>query len=91
MDIFSLIQVEPVTEPRIGEPLRDQEVVKHRKIDKNWRNWLNDYVIYASVVLQMYLNKAVALFKYLDVIHRAFMDYTELAWASYDEHFRLRT
>lgn len=90
VDIFSLLQVEPEPVQRIGEPLRDQEVVRQRKIDKNWTNWLNGYFIYASVVLQMYPSKAVALFKYADIIHRAFRDYSGPAWASYDQHFRLR-
>lgn len=53
---------------RIGEPLQDQKVLKYRKINKNWMNWLiNGYVIYASVVLQMYPNKEVALLRFQEL------------------------
>lgn len=85
--MFSLLQVQPELVERVVEPLWHQEVVKRRKINKNW---LNGYIIYASVVLQMYPNKAVALFKYLDIINWVFRDYTGLAWTSDDEHFMLR-
>lgn len=90
VDIFSLLQMEPEPVAKVGDPVWDQETVKKCKIDKNWTNWLNGYVIFASVVLQMYPTQATILFKYLDIIHRAFRDYTGPAWIHYDDHFRLQ-
>lgn len=87
VDMFNLLQVEPEPVLKLGDPIKDSETTKKGKIDKNWMNWLNGFVIYASVLLQMYPNKAIALFKSLDFFYRAFRDYNEPAWSSYDEYF----
>lgn len=39
----------------------------------------------------MHPNKITALFKYLDIIYKAFCDYIGTACLSYNQHFCLRT
>lgn len=53
VDIFSLLHTEPETVPKVGEPACDQEVMRKRKIDRNWTNWLYGYAIYIAVVVQL--------------------------------------
>lgn len=57
--LFSLLQTEPEPVPRPGDPIRDSETMRRRKIDKNWTNWLNSLVIYAPALLQMYPNNNI--------------------------------
>lgn len=47
-------------------------MVKKRKIDKNWNNWLMGYIIYMAVVIQLQPTKVPALPKYLDVVYNAY-------------------
>ncbi|XP_078515108.1 uncharacterized protein LOC144773922 [Lissotriton helveticus] len=53
-------------------------------------NWTSAFLIYASVYCQKYLDRAVALFKYMDIIRKAQMQFGGFAWLSYDEEFRAR-
>lgn len=75
---------------KVGEPVRDQEVVWKNKIDKNCTNWLYNYTIYVGVVVELYPKKADALTKHQDIIHRALRDFGGQAWLIYDENFKLR-
>lgn len=90
VDLFSLLHTEPEPVPKVGEPERDQETVKKRKIDRNWTNWLYGYCIYMAVVVQLHPKKAPALIKYLDIVHRTMRDFGGQAWLQYDQNFRLR-
>lgn len=90
IDMFSLLHTEPEPVPKVGEPVRDTELTRRRKIDRNWTNWLYGYTIYMAVVTQIYPKKAGALIKYLDIIHRTLRDFGGQAWLHYDENFRRR-
>lgn len=63
VDIFSLMDTESKPVPKVGEPMRDQEVMHKRKVDRNWTNWLYSYAIYMAVVVQMYPKKIGTLIK----------------------------
>lgn len=76
--------------PKVGDPVRDDEVVRKRKIDRNWTNWLYGYTIFMAVVIQIRPKRAGALIKYLDIIHRTLRDFGGQAWHHYDDHFRCR-
>lgn len=69
VDVFSLLHTEPEPVLQVRDVQKDQEQLKKCKIDRNFTNWLYEYSIYMMVVLQMHPQKALALIKYIDLIH----------------------
>ncbi|KAJ1179232.1 hypothetical protein NDU88_004467, partial [Pleurodeles waltl] len=53
-------------------------------------NWTSAFLIFASIYCEKYPDRAIALFKYMDIIRKAQMHFGGFAWLSYDEEFRAR-
>lgn len=79
VDLFRLFHKEPEPEVKLGDPAPDPQLVRKRKIDKNWNNWLTHYLIYTAVVIQMQPAQAGPFLKYLDIVYRAYREYSGLA------------
>ncbi|XP_053159419.1 uncharacterized protein LOC128347977 isoform X2 [Hemicordylus capensis] len=90
VDIFSLLFREPEVKHKEGESCKDHAVTKRKPVEKSWNNWLSGFTIYMGVVIPAQPARALALVKYMDIIHRAVSDFAGNAWVRYDENFRMR-
>ncbi|XP_060635367.2 uncharacterized protein [Anolis sagrei] len=82
IDLFSLLFREP-------DESDDEENMKKREIDQIFPNWLNGFMIYAVVITKAYPTRGCSLFKYLNIIHNTYVDYSGNAWLLYDKRFRM--
>ena len=91
VDVFELLNrtVEKADFDKADEA--DKERLKRKKPERNWTNWLSGYLIYAGVIVKSQPWRAQSLFQYLDIIHRAFLDFAGMAWLRYDQAFRMRS
>lgn len=69
---------------------RDKEILKKRKLEKTWANWLPGYLIYAGGLAMGYPGHCTPFLQYLDVVYKAFTCFTGMAWMHDDEQFRMR-
>lgn len=54
-----------------------KEVLKKRKVDRTWANWLSVFLIYASVIVREHPKRGMALFQYLVIVYKAFSCFSE--------------
>lgn len=52
---------------------KEKEVLKKKKVDETWANWLSGFLIYAGVILREHLTKRAVLSQYLDRSHSGHM------------------
>ncbi|XP_053152458.1 uncharacterized protein LOC128345096 [Hemicordylus capensis] len=90
VDIFHLLFREPEPALKEWEQKKEETKPKHKPVEHNWANWLSGYTVYMGVMLQVHTSKGPALVKYMDIIHRGYMDFMGNAWERYDRSFRLR-
>ena len=57
---------------------------------KSIEEWTDAFIIYASIICTRYPEKGIELFKYMSVIRDASKHFSNTAWKTYDEQFRLR-
>lgn len=70
---------------------KEKEMLKCRKVDRNWSNWVAGFLIYAGVIAKMQPWRATTLFQYFDMIYKAFTGFSGHAYLQYDEEFRIWT
>lgn len=69
-------------------------IESRQKISKqtiqNIDEWTDAFLIFASVYLQTFPEKAIEILKYMSVIREAATRYSTKSWVEYDQQFRLR-
>lgn len=87
IDLFSLLnnEIDPAT---IKYDDQEKERIKKKKPDRSWSNWLPAFYAYAGILAGAKPELGAALFKYADLIYRAYTDFYGPAWLAYDEEFR---
>ncbi|KAJ1145794.1 hypothetical protein NDU88_012078 [Pleurodeles waltl] len=73
-----------------GSKEEEYELAKRPRVPVTIENWTAAFLIYASVYYERHPEREVALFKYMDVIRKAYLNFGGYAWAQYDEEFRAR-
>lgn len=54
-------------------------------------NWLPAFIMYTGIISKARQESGAALFKYLDLIYRAYVDFPGPVWLPYDENIRADT
>ncbi|XP_078502436.1 uncharacterized protein LOC144756516 [Lissotriton helveticus] len=88
VDVFKLLHRE--VQAKEGSKEEEWELTRRPRVPVTMENWTSAFLIFASVYCQRYLDRAIALFKYMDIIRKAQMQFGGFAWLSYDEEFRAR-
>lgn len=70
--------------------LETRALASSKDVVPNIEKWTDAFLIYTSVYLKRYPNKAQELLQYINLIREAASHSTNFAWRSYDEQFRLR-
>lgn len=68
----------------------EKEILKQRKVDRVWENWLAGYLIYAEIIARANPWKGATLLQYLDIIYKAYSYFTRPCWLQYGEEFHKR-
>ncbi|KAL8185445.1 UNVERIFIED_CONTAM: hypothetical protein K2H54_051914 [Gekko kuhli] len=85
--MFTLLFRDVEVKASVRDDPREFEKIQQMQIDKNFDNWLSAYTIYMGVVMQVHRGHSSELVKYLDLIHRAYKEYSGAAWLCYNERF----
>ena len=70
--------------------LETRSLASSKDVVPNIEKWTDAFLIFTSVYLKRYPNKAQELLQYINLIREAASHSTNFAWRSYDEQFRLR-
>ncbi|KAJ1197250.1 hypothetical protein NDU88_001112 [Pleurodeles waltl] len=70
-----------------GSKEEEHELAKRPKMRVTVGNWIVAFLICASIYCKKYLVCSVALFKYIDVIRKAYISYGGYARMQYDDEF----
>lgn len=87
--LFSLLyrQVEKKDKDLMDD--REEEVLKLRRVDGIWSNWLAGFLIY-RVTAKANPWRAATFIQYMDVIYKAYSYFPGLGWLQYDEEFWMK-
>ncbi|XP_078527935.1 uncharacterized protein LOC144802402 [Lissotriton helveticus] len=66
VDVFQLLHRE--VQAKEGSKEEEWELTRHPRVPVTMENWTSAFLIFASVYCQKYLDRAIALFKYMDVV-----------------------
>ncbi|XP_067323632.1 uncharacterized protein [Anolis sagrei] len=88
IDMFSLYFRELDKKEKEDLDEERKEKLKNRRVERNWKNWIACYTIYASLLVEAHPYRAKALFKYQNIIYGAYVNYTGQVWLVYDSRFR---
>lgn len=86
IDLLSLLPSQKEYYSHIEKEKLDNN--KKKTIARTFNNWLQAFVIYASVVCKRFPELSPGLFQHVDVILEAYRSFGGLAWYFYDESFR---
>lgn len=73
----------------VNDSIESRQKISKQTI-KNIDEWTDAFLIYSSVYLQKFPEKAIEILKYMSVIREAATRYPTSAWVDYDQQFRLR-
>lgn len=90
VDLFSILyhKVEKNDKDLLDD--KEKEILRKRKIEQMWTNWLSGYLVYAWVIVQEHPDRGPALFQYMDIIYKVYLNFASDCWLQYDEDFRIR-
>lgn len=90
MDLFSLLYQELEKKDKDLLDDKGKEILKKRKIGRNWTNWLFGFLVYTGIIVCAYPDRRLALFQYLDIIYNAYLNFASGCWLQHDEDFGIR-
>lgn len=75
VDLFSLLyrEVEKKDKDLLAD--RKKEILRKRKIEPNWTNWLSGYLVYTRVIVREHRDRDPSLFQYLDIVYKAYLNF----------------
>ena len=85
MDIFSLLNRESEKREKDKVDVMEKERSHRNKPNRSRVNWRLAFIIYAGIIIKVQPWRAFSLFKQLDLIYRAYMDFPGHAWLLYNE------
>lgn len=88
VDVFKLLHRD--IQAKEGFKEEEWELARRPRVPRNIENWTAAFFIYASVYCEKHQDRAIAMFKYMDIIRKAYLHFIGFAWLSYDEDFRAR-
>ncbi|KAJ1181523.1 hypothetical protein NDU88_006730 [Pleurodeles waltl] len=88
VDVFRLLHRD--IQAKEGSKEEEWELARRPRVPITMDNWTSAFLIYASIYCKKYADRAIAMFKYKDIIRKAQMHFGGFAWLSYDEEFRAR-
>ena len=88
VDVFKLLHRDLLSKE--GSKEEEWELARRPRVPKTIENWTSAFLIYASIYCEQHADRAVAIFKYMDIIRKAQMHFSGYAWLDYDEEFRAR-
>lgn len=86
IDILSLLPSQKEYYSCIDKDKLDED--KKRLVARTFNNWLQAFMIYASIMCERIPERSPGLFQHMDVILEAYRNVGGLAWFYYDESFR---
>ncbi|KAJ1217749.1 hypothetical protein NDU88_005339 [Pleurodeles waltl] len=87
VDVFKLLHTD--IQAKEGSKEEEWELARRPRVLITMDNWTSAFLIYASIYCERFLDRAIAMFKYMDIIRKAQLHFGGFAWLNYDE-FRAR-
>ena len=87
VDVFDLLNRKIEDKKKDKEEEREREKLCWCKSDRCWANCLPVFFIYVGTVVFAYLQRALALIQYMDLIYKAYVDFPGHVCLLYDEGF----
>ncbi|KAJ1108239.1 hypothetical protein NDU88_005620 [Pleurodeles waltl] len=84
VDVFKLLHRD------IQAKEEEWKLARRPRVPITMDNWTSAVLIFASIYCEKYPDRAIALFKYMDIIRKSQLHFGGFAWLSYDEEFRAR-
>lgn len=88
LDLLSLLPLSEDSFQRAGGHDDKAEEDRRQPINRTFNNWLQTFLIFASVTCEKFPEKSPGLFQHLDIILVAYKNFGDMAWFVYDESFR---
>lgn len=82
---------EVLTESKARHSKLYRELPKRSRIPGTWENLEATFLIYVGVIVQVYPERSLALFKYMDIIRQTNNMFKDMSWFNYGKQFQFRT